>query len=68
MEKGNIFPDKYWHCYVELVGDIKKRDRSAVFNDLTFDELNQQIITPWHSGRVFTVDGMIVKNIENFQK
>lgn len=68
MEEIDIFPDKYWHCHVELAGDSKKKDRSAVFNDLTFDELSQQIITPWHSGRAFTVDGMVIKNIDDIQK
>lgn len=68
MEEIDVFPDKYWHCHVELAGDSKKKDRSAVFNDLTFDELSQQIITPWHSGRAFTVDGMVIKNIDDIQK
>lgn len=68
MEEIDIFPDKYWHCHVELAGDSKKKDRSAVFSDLTFDELSQQIITPWHSGRAFTVDGMVIKNIDDIQK
>jgi len=68
MEEIDVFPDKYWHCHVELAGDNKKKDRSAVFNDLTFDELSQQIITPWHSGRAFTVDGMVIKNIDDIQK
>lgn len=68
MAEIDDMPEKYWHCHVELVGDGKKKDRSAVFNDLTFDELNQQIVTPWHSGRAFTVDGMIVKNIDDVQK
>ncbi|MGY4879688.1 TIR domain-containing protein [Vreelandella aquamarina] len=68
MEEVDDFPDKYWHCHVELVGGGKKKDKSAVFNDLTFDELKQQILTPWHSGRAFTVDGMIVKNIDDVQK
>lgn len=68
MQEIDIFPNKYWHCHVELTGDSKKKDRSAVFNDLTFDELNQQIVTPWHSGRAFTVDGMIIKNIDDIQK
>lgn len=68
MEELDDMPEKYWHCHVELVGDGKKKDRSAVFNDLTFDELNQQIVKPWHSGRAFTVDGMIVKNINDIQK
>ncbi|PTR02197.1 putative nucleotide-binding protein with TIR-like domain [Nitrosomonas nitrosa] len=68
MEEFDDAPEKYWHCHVELVGGGKKKDRSAVFNDLTFDELNQQIVKPWHSGRAFTVDGMIVKNIDDIQK
>lgn len=68
MNEAEVFPDKFWHCHVELVGDSKKKDRSAVFNDLTFDELKQQIVTPWHSGRAFTIDGMIIKNIDDVQK
>lgn len=68
MDEVEEFPDKYWHCHVELLGDSKKKDRSAVFNDLTFAELSQQIVTPWHSGRAFTVDGMIIKNIDDVQK
>ncbi len=68
MEEIVDYPEKYWHCHVELVGNGKKKDRSAVFNDLTIEELNKQIVTPWHSGRAFTVDGMIVKNIDDVQK
>ncbi|MCB8889574.1 TIR domain-containing protein [Vreelandella malpeensis] len=68
MNEAEVFPDKFWHCHVELVGDSKKKDRSAVFNDLTFDELKQQIVTPWHSGRAFTIDGMIIRNIDDVQK
>jgi predicted nucleotide-binding protein len=68
MNEVDVFPDKYWHCHVELVSDGNKRGRSSVFNDLTFDELSQQIIRPWHSGRAFTVDGMIIKNIDDIQK
>jgi predicted nucleotide-binding protein len=68
MKETEELPEKFWHCYVKLTGDSKNKDRSAVFNDLTFDELNEQIVLPWHSGRVFTVDGMIVKNIDDVQK
>lgn len=68
MDKAEDFPDKYWHCYVEMGGDSKKKDRSAVLNDLTFDELSQQVVKPWHSGRAFTIDGMIVKSIDDVQK
>lgn len=68
MKETTELPEKFWHCHVELTGDSKKKDRTAVFNDLTFDELNQQIVLPWHSGRAFTVDGMIVKNIDDVQK
>ncbi len=68
MEEIDIFPEKYWHCHVEWAGDSNKKARSAVFNDLTLDELNRQIINPWHSGRTFTVDGMIIKNIDDIQK
>jgi len=46
MDEVDVFPDRYWHCHVELAGDNKKNHRSAVFNDLTFDELDQQVIAP----------------------
>lgn len=68
MEKVEALPEKYWHCHVKLVDDGKKKDSSAVLNDLTFDELSEQILRRWHSGRSFTVDGMIVKNIDEVQK
>ena len=68
MEEVNVLPEMYWHCHVELSGDGKKQDRTAVLNDLTFDELSQQIIMPWHYGRAFTVDGMVIKNIDDIQK
>lgn len=68
MDTKNEFPEQFWHCRVELVGDSKKKDRSAVSNDLTFKELEEQIIKSWHSGRAFTVDGMIVKSIDDVQE
>ncbi len=36
MVEIDDIPEKYWHCHVELVGDGKKKGRSAVFNDLAF--------------------------------
>lgn len=68
MNETKKFPDQFWHCHVELVGDTKKKDRLAVFNDLTFEELEEQILKPWHSGKPFTVDGVIVKSIDDVQK
>lgn len=49
-------PDKYWHCYVKLQGNNKY----AVQNDMTFDELQTRILTPWHQSAPFTVSGKIV--------
>ena len=49
-------PDKYWHCAVKLAG----QKRYAIVNDLSFAELKRTIVTPWSSGRNFTVGGMVV--------
>jgi predicted nucleotide-binding protein len=68
MDRSKTYPDQFWHCHVELTGNGNKKDKSAIFNDLSFEELEEQIVKPWHSGRPFTVDGMIVKDINDIQK
>jgi len=50
------YPDRYWHCYVKL----KNNNKYAVQNDLTFDDLQQYILTPWHQSAPFTVSGKII--------
>lgn len=54
-------PAKFWHCRVSLADRKHPRD-IAVANDITKDQLQREIITPWHQGRPFTVSGKIVKN------
>lgn len=49
-------PSNYWHCAVLPKG----RNRIAVVNDLTLDEVMKTIVTPWHNRRKFTVAGIIV--------
>ncbi|MBA6413667.1 nucleotide-binding protein [Parahaliea sp. F7430] len=67
MEIPENYPNEFWHCHVELNSSGKKNP-SAVFNDLTIQELWDQIVIPWHSGRPFTVDGMIVKDLKDVHK
>jgi hypothetical protein len=50
------YPSKYWHCYVKLQGKTK----GAVCNDLTFEQLKTQILTPWHQSSPFTISGKII--------
>lgn len=54
---------KFWHCHVQLLGEKK----SAVVNDLTFAELERQIIEPWHCGATFPVAGLVVRNRDEVQ-
>lgn len=50
------FPEKFWHCYVKIEGNKKY----AVENDLSFDQLQSRIITPWYQSAPFTVSGKII--------
>jgi len=67
MEIPEDYPREFWHCHVELKSSTKKNP-SAVFNDLTIDELWVQIVNPWHSGRPFTVNGMIIRDFNDVYK
>ena len=55
----NKRPKNYWHCYIQLGG---KNPNWSVVNDLTFDELQKQIIKPWHEEKKFTVGGLVISN------
>jgi hypothetical protein len=55
------YPEKFWHCYVALPG-TKKNGRGGVVNDLTFEELQKQIIEPWKKKVPFAVSGLIVSD------
>lgn len=49
-------PEQYWHCRVTPNG----KKGFAVVNDLTFEEIQKAIITPWHEKRIFTVSGTLI--------
>ena len=61
------YPEKYWHCHIE-VNTGGKKNTSAVLNDLTIEELWQQVVSPWHAQRPFTVNGTIVRDYGKVQK
>lgn len=67
MEIPTNYPNEYWHCHVEVDAGGKK-STSAVFNDLTIEELWQQVIKPWRLKRPFTVDGVIIRDYDKVQK
>ena len=52
-------PKKYWHCFVRLGG---KHEEWSVTNDLTFEQLQKQIVEPWHQQKQFVVGGLIIPN------
>jgi hypothetical protein len=65
---GNFVPrpELYWHCGVLLLG----RKSPYVVNDLSFAELQYQIIDPWRRNAAFPVSGLIVparEQVENIQ-
>ncbi|MGD0252802.1 MAG: hypothetical protein ABSC01_08910 [Verrucomicrobiota bacterium] len=48
---------KYWHCFVRLAG---KHQEWSVVNDMTFAQLQKQIVEPWHQQKKFTVGGLVI--------
>jgi hypothetical protein len=58
------FPERYWHCHVQLIG----QKNYAVVNDLSFDELQRQIVDPWHRGVQFPVGGLVVRSRDQVEK
>ncbi len=56
-------PERYWHCSVKIAG---KKDYSVV-NDLTFQELDRTIVSPWNTGRTFTVSGTLIRSTESVE-
>jgi len=52
---------KYWHCFVLLSGQKNR----AVVNDLTFEELERSVVTPFLLGQAFTVSGAIVRKSDS---
>lgn len=61
------YPEHYWHCQVEVDSGSKK-STIAIFNDLTINELWQQVVEPWCSQRAFSVDGTIIRDHNKVQK
>jgi hypothetical protein len=55
----NKRPKNYWHCHIQLGG---KNPNWSVANDLTFDQLQRQIIEPWHQEKKFAVSGLVIPN------
>ena len=51
-------PDKFWHCRVKK-GHQKKE---VSLRDLSFSELQAQIIAPYKTGRQFPVKGQVVSS------
>jgi hypothetical protein len=58
------YPEKYWHCSVIRVGSKEH----ATVNDLTFAELQRQIVEPWLGSRSFTVSGTIVRSSDQVEE
>jgi hypothetical protein len=57
-------PEKYWHCWVQLLGQQKR----SVENDLSFQELQDRIVTPWHRNVPFPVAGKVVTGRDSIQE
>jgi predicted nucleotide-binding protein len=55
-------PEKYWHCFVQMKIGLKNKREYSVANDLSIEELESQIVRPWHEGKRFVVNGKIVAN------
>lgn len=63
MERSK-YPERFWHCNVttiefEAKGKTKEREAFAV--DLSIQQIDEQIVTPWIRNANFVVDGLIVR-------
>lgn len=67
MEIPENYPELYWHCHVE-VDTGGKKPTTAVFNDLTINELWKQVVEPWHMQRAFTINGTIIRDHDKVTK
>lgn len=56
-------PDRYWHCSVKISG----QKNYSIVNDLSFEELERTIISPWNSGRTFTVAGTLIRTADSVE-
>jgi hypothetical protein len=53
------YPTKFWHCSVSM--NIKDRSsKEKVITDLTFEEVYNQVIAPWHQQCRFSISGLVV--------
>lgn len=57
MTGESTYPDHYWHVTV-TVNRTGVGERTAILNDLSFDELSTKFINPWRKGVSFTIDGV----------
>lgn len=63
----NSYPDKYWHCLIELKRVGAQKPDSSVINDMTFEQLKTQILTPWLANKRFVANGLVVSNVSEIQ-
>ncbi|MHB8252158.1 MAG: PD-(D/E)XK nuclease domain-containing protein [Acidiferrobacter sp.] len=62
MEEG-ISPERYWHCSVKMIGT----ENPSVVNDLSFQDLEKTIVSPWNARRPFTVAGTLVRSTDSVE-
>ncbi len=60
------YPDKYWHCIVE-VDTGQKKSKKSIVNDFSFNQIETQILKPWREAKPFTISGFIISNINQIQ-
>lgn len=69
MTKVREFPEQYWHCLVEVEGKSKKpKADTAIENDWTFEQLERQLLRPWHEGKQFVIAGRVFRSREELTK
>jgi predicted nucleotide-binding protein len=52
-------PTRYWHCSAR--GKTVHRD-GVIVNDLTLNQLESQLLVPWHAGRPFVLRGAVFQS------
>jgi len=54
------YPKTYWHCYVRLKEPEKRYRSLGILNDLTLQQVREQVVDPWQQRRRFSVEGVII--------
>lgn len=65
------YPDRFWHCNVITISvetKGKSTEREAFANDMSMQQLDEQIVVPWHRNDTFIVDGLVVKSRESVKE